>query len=242
MLIGANPPEAARLAADAIVETLAGRARPISVALAGGSTPARLYTTLAGPPYRDRLPWRDMEWFWADERAVPPDHRDSNYRMAAEKLLGPLRIDPDRVHRMPAERQDLDQAAGEYEHTIRQRLGNEAPDIPAFDLVLLGVGPDGHTASVFPGTPALYESQKLVVANYAPSQKAWRMTMTYPLLEAAREIQFFVLGADKAEIMARVLSDPPADLPAAALRRAMGRVTWVLDAEAARLVARPHAE
>jgi 6-phosphogluconolactonase len=236
LLVGKDSREAACMAADAVVSALTGRPGPVSVALAGGSTPALLYSTLGEAPCRDRLPWREVYWFWADERAVPPEHPDSNYRMAAENLLGPLGIEADHIQRMPADRKDLDQAAAEYEQTIRSRIGAARSGMPLFDLILLGVGADGHTASLFPGTPALRESRRLVVSNYAPRHNAWRMTMTFPLLNAARAILFFVTGSGKAEIMARILSEPPADLPAAALRDAPERVTWVLDAEAARLV------
>jgi 6-phosphogluconolactonase len=235
LLVGKDPSSAARLAADTLVETLASQPHPISLALAGGSTPAMLYSTLTQPPYRDRLPWREIHWFWSDERAVPPDHPDSNYRMAVENLLGPLRVDTDHIHRMPADSDDFDTAAVEYEQTILRYVQPAPSGIPAFDLILLGVGPDGHTASLFPGTAALHEARRLVVPNYAPTQNAWRMTMTYPILKAAREIVLFVTGQGKAEIMASVLGDPPADLPAAALRDAPGRITWVLDADAAGL-------
>jgi 6-phosphogluconolactonase len=237
--VGENAHAAAEKAAEVTVAALAGRSRPVSVALAGGSTPALLYATLARSPYRERLPVGDICWFWADERAVPPDHAESNYRMTAEHLLEPLGVPAEQIRRMPAEQRDLDAAARQYEVTIREMLAQGSAGIPAFDLILLGVGPDGHTASLFPGSAALAETRRLVVANYAPSQKAWRMTMTYPLLMAAREILFFVTGGGKAEIMARMLSDQPGDLPAAALRSAPGRVTWVLDAEAARLVPEP---
>jgi 6-phosphogluconolactonase len=236
LLVGENPQAAAEKAAEVTIAALAGRSRPVSVALAGGATPALLYATLAQPPCRERLPVDDLYWFWADERAVPPDHAESNYRMTAEHLLEPLGVPAEQIQRMPAEQRDLEAAAQQYENTIREILAQRSAAIPVFDLVLLGVGPDGHTASLFPGSAALTESQRLVVANYAPSQKAWRMTMTYPLLIEAREILFFVTGGGKAEIMARILSDQPGDLPAAALRSAPGRVTWVLDAEAARLV------
>ncbi len=241
LLIGQSPDETARLAADVVVEALSTSRQPQSIALAGGSTPKLLYSTLAKRPYSERIPWRQVRWFWADERAVPPDHPDSNYRMAVESLLAPLVVPADHIYRMATEggqeARPPDSAAAAYEQAIRGIVPSGPAGIPVFDLILLGVGPDGHTASLFPGSAALSESRRLVVPNYAPSQNAWRMTMTYPLLKAARNILFFVTGSAKAEIMARILVDNDPTLPVSAVRDAPGRITWVLDAEAARLVA-----
>lgn len=246
LLVGKDPNHAARLAADAVVATLSGCADHPSVALAGGSTPALLYATLAKPPYRECVPWDRVNWFWADERAVPPEHHDSNYRMAMEAMLRPVGVNARLIHRMVAEggrdARPPESAADEYVQTIQRLLPANASGVPVFDLILLGIGPDGHTASLFPGTAALGETQQLVVANFVPAQNAWRMTMTYPLLMAAHEILFFITGPGKAEIMPRLLGDPPEELPAAALRNVSGRVTWVLDADAARLVAPSGAE
>lgn len=241
LLVGGDGAHAARLAADDLVEGLTGGG-PFAVALAGGSTPAMLYRTLAAAPYRDHLAAHDIEWFWGDERAVPPDHPDSNYRMAVETLLAPLEVPPERIHRMPAGAPDLDTAAADYEQALRRIVAAGPDEIPILDCILLGVGLDGHTASLFPGSAALSENQRLVVANYAPGLNSWRMTMTYPLLLSARRVIFLVTGADKAPIMGRLLAEPPADLPAARLRDARGRVDWVLDTAAARLVSRPPAE
>jgi len=257
LLIGSGPGDAARLAADTVVEALGGDGHQRSVALAGGSTPRLLYATLVAPPYRDRVDWQSVEWFWGDERTVPPEHPDSNARMARDTLLRPIGAFhslPSSVHPMPADAEDLDAAAWQYERTIREIVPASEAEIPLLDLVLLGVGRDGHTASLFPGTAALNESKRLVVPNSVPEQRAWRMTMTYPLLMAARSILFFVAGQEKAEVMGRILStragvgsaDPTygaldvgsADptYPAARLRDAPGRVIWVLDREAARFV------
>lgn len=239
LLVGQDPAEAALLCADAFVDGIRDRPAGISVALAGGSTPALLHGALAQPPYRERAPWREIHWFWGDERTVPPDHADSNYRMAMETLLGPLGVSADRIHRMPAERPDREQAAAEYEQEIRRHVPCGPGGIPELDVVFLGVGTDGHTASLFPGSAALDELTRLVAANYAPGPNAWRMTMTYPLLRAARHILLFVTGDPKAEIMGRILMERDRNLPATALRDAAGQVTWVLDAAAARLVHRP---
>jgi 6-phosphogluconolactonase len=236
LLIGKDIEETARLAADALISALRDPGRPKSVALSGGSGPPPLFSVLSKPPHRDRLPWHEVQWVWGDERAVAPDSPDSNYHLAAEKLLGPLNIPADRIHRMPADRPDLDNAAAEYEQTIRRILPAGPNGVPVLGVALQGVGADGHTASLFPGTAALDESQRLVVPNYSPHHEYKRLTMTYPMLMAAREILFLVTSAKKAGIMAGILADPPADVPAARLRDAPGQITWVLDAQAARLV------
>jgi 6-phosphogluconolactonase len=237
MLVAATPAQAAVLAADQVLGTLSAEGHVKSFALSGGKTPLVLHATLRRPPYRDRVDWRRIEWLWGDERAVPPDHADSNYRMAQETLLGPLGVPPARIHRIAAERPDLDQVAAAYEQLIRDRLPATPAGVPVLDLVLMGLGNDGHTGSLLPGSDALKETQRLVVAHRLPKQGVMRVTMTYPLLKAARKVLFFVTGADKAEILAKVLApNPSADLPAAAMRTAPGRVTWVLDSAAARLV------
>jgi 6-phosphogluconolactonase len=240
LLIGSDAAEAARLAASRVVETLALPGDSRSVALAGGSTPAQLYSLLAEPPWRERVPWDSVHWFWGDERIVPPDHSDSNYRMAMEKLLRPLNIPADRIHRMPTDESDLDSAADLYECTIRSVVTAGGSGIPAFDLILLGIGNDGHTASLFPDSQALRESKRLVVPNFAPSQNAWRMTLTFPLLAAARHLLFLVTGSGKAEVMTRILAstiqDDRHELPAAILRDASAQITWVLDRDAAEVV------
>lgn len=243
LLIGRDAADAARLACERISSAFDGTGDERFVALAGGSTPKLLYSLLSAPPWVASSPWQRIHWFWGDERQVAPDHPESNYRMAWEALLSPTQVSSDHIHRMPADAADIGRAGLEYERLIQERVPPGPSGIPAFDLVLLGVGPDGHTASLFPDTPALDESQRLVVANFVPRLAAWRLTMTFPLLMAAREILFLVTGAAKAEIMARILASPPgpgADgkpCPAARFREANTSVSWVLDADAARLVA-----
>jgi 6-phosphogluconolactonase len=198
-----------------------------------------LYALLASSPWRNRIDWGRIEWFFGDERTVPPDHPDNNYRMARETLLDPLSIASDCIHRMMTDVADLDRAARDYEHVLRSHVSQRSgEDIPVLDLVLLGIGNDGHTASLFPDSIALAERLRLVVPNYVSSQKTWRMTLTYPVLWAAGEVLFFVTGASKAEAVARIY-DPNADmvrLPSVGLRKATGRVIWILDSDAARLV------
>jgi 6-phosphogluconolactonase len=238
ILIAENADAAVRDAADHIVAALAGTGTH-SIALAGGSTPKSLYGLLAQPPYRQRVDWSQVEFFWGDERCVPPDHADSNYRMARETLLAPLGISDERVHRMLADAADLTLAATEYERVIREWVPPGPDDVPAFDLILLGRGNDGHTASLFPGSAGLNERTQLVVAHSVPALGVQRMTLTYPLLRAARTILFLVTGSGKADVLVQVLS-PANDsgLPSAALRpsgehAARGKLIWILDSDAA---------
>jgi 6-phosphogluconolactonase len=233
-----SPDEVAREAANRLVSIVAhaiadrGVAR---VALSGGSTPKRVYPLLLEPVRRDALDWSAVEFFWGDERAVPPDHPESNFGVAYGMLISQLPgVRPDRVHRMQAEAPDPDGAAIAYETELRLAFGARGDAPPAFDFVWLGMGPDGHTASLFPGTAALDETVRWAVANWVPEKDAWRMTLTLPVLNAARETLFVVTGADKADALARVRSGDP-DLPAA--RIAGVAVRWIVDAAAAALVA-----
>jgi 6-phosphogluconolactonase len=230
--------EVAREAANRFVSIVAhaiedrGVAR---VALSGGSTPKRVYPLLLEPARRDALDWSAVEFFWGDERAVPPDHPESNFGVAYGMLISQLpRMRPDRVHRMQAESPDPAAAALAYETELRLAFEARGDVPPAFDLVWLGMGPDGHTASLFPGTAALDETVRWAVANWVPAQDAWRMTLTFPVLNAAHETLFVVTGADKADALSRVQTGDP-DLPAA--RITGGAVRWIVDAAAAALVA-----
>lgn len=225
-----TPAHVAEAAADRFVEACASaidRDGVACVALSGGGTPKAVYPLLVAAPRRDALDWSAVEFFWGDERAVPPDHPESNFGVAWDMLLSKLpTVRQDRVHRMPAEAPELDAAALSYESELRLAFGARGDRPPAFDLVWLGMGPDGHTASLFPGSTALDEEQRWVVGNWAPSQEAWRMTLTFPVLQAARETLFVVTGADKAEAFRRVRDGDEA-LPAARLRGE--GVTWIVD-------------
>jgi len=213
------------------------------VALSGGSTPRLMYRRLAAAPFRGSVPWPDVEFFWSDERAVPPDHPDSNFGMARAELLGAVAA-PAQLHRMEAEREDRDAAAHAYGHEVRDVLGlapGGAP--PRFDLILLGLGPDGHTASLFPGSPALEERERWVVAAPGPRPDSPRMTMTLPLLNRARRIVFLVAGKEKAAVLRDVLrgaatnrsagTSRPDDYPAARIAPDEGRLLWLVDEAAA---------
>jgi 6-phosphogluconolactonase len=216
--------------ADAACESLRERGR-FSLALAGGGTPRRLYRQLAAAATVD---WSRAELFFGDERAVGPEHPDSNYRMVRETLLEPAAIDARRVHRIEGERGDLDAAARDYEAELARVLGVEPGSAPPpLDLVLLGLGADGHTASLFPHSTALKECLRWVVANEVPGTGR-RITMTFPLIVGARRLLVLVCGESKAAALAEVLEGPqdPERLPAQRLAQAQ-RVLWLVDAAAA---------
>jgi 6-phosphogluconolactonase len=230
--------EAAREAAE-LFAWLAGQAAAKSarfrVALSGGTTPQALYSLLAGPPFADQAPWPQVDFYFGDERCVPPDHPESNYRMANLSLLRPLRIPADQVFRMAGELPDPGQAARDYEAQIRRSFNAGASGLPQFDLILLGIGDDGHTASLFPNTKALDEKERLVVDNQATRGIARRLTFTVPLINAARLVLFLVCGAGKASAVRAVLegSAQPSRLPAQLIRPRDGRLLWFLDRAAA---------
>ena len=205
------------------------------VALSGGGTPSMVYPLLLAPVRRDAIDWSAVEFFWGDERAVPPDHPDSNFGVAYGTFISQLPdVRHDRIHRMQAEAPDLHGAALAYETELRLAFGVRGETPPAFDLLWLGMGPDGHTASLFPGSAALDETQRWVVGNWAPTREEWRMTLTFPVLAAARETLFVVTGADKAEALARVNAGDP-EMPAA--RVSGPAVRWIVDEAAAAHVA-----
>lgn len=208
------------------------------LALAGGSTPRLVHGVLASDARYRALPWSRTDVFWGDERTVPPDHADSNYRMALDSLLSKVPIDPSRVFRMPADDLDPHRAADRYEQMVRAAFDVWPPVLPRFDLILLGVGADGHTASLFPSSPAVQERERLVVAAWAEALSTWRVTLTFPAINAAAQVTFMVSGAAKAAAVAAALEPPPGSTPppAALVQPVDGRVTWVLDAPAARFL------
>jgi 6-phosphogluconolactonase len=208
------------------------------VTLSGGSTPRALYATLASRPFSEQLDWKRVEFYFGDERCVPPDHPESNFRMAEEALFGPLKIAPERIFRMKGEA-DPDEAARQYEALIRERFGAAPPTCPSFDLVLLGLGEDAHTASLFPDTPALGEQGRLVVANQSPQGVKNRLTLTAAAINQAQTVVFLVSGASKAEAVCSVLDErdrrglDSRRLPAQLIRPVEGRLIWLLDGAAA---------
>ena len=209
--IVASSEELARAAAEdclrLALEAVAARGR-FSVALAGGSTPKRLYALLAGGQedfFRTRFPWEKTHFFWGDERHVPPDHPDSNYRMAFETMLSKVPVSPSQLHRIEAEITDASKAAENYEQDLLQHFRIGRGVWPQFDLALLGLGPDGHTASLFPNTEVLDETTRLAAAVWVPKFQTWRITLTAPLLSHTSHILFLVGGKDKSEALRAVL-------------------------------------
>ena len=179
------------------------------VALSGGSTPRTVYPLILEPARRDAVDWGAVEFFWGDERSVPPDHPDSNFGLGYRSFISQLPgVRADRVHRMVAEAADLDAAALDYESELRLAFDTHGDEVPAFDLVWLGIGPDGHTASLFPGSTALGIEDRWVVANWAPALETWRMTLTFPVLEAARAVVIGAYGANKADVVRGIRSRP----------------------------------
>ena len=203
-----------------------------TVALSGGSTPRGLHQELV-TNFSSCLPWDKVFFFWGDERHVPPDSSDSNYRMANETLLSKLPISPENIFRVPAELPDARGAAGKYEQTLQQFFRSKQGAVPKFDFILLGMGPDGHTASLFPGTAALQAKDHLVVANWVDKLNTFRITFTYPVLNNAASVMFLVNGDEKAEMVRRALKDPAANLPCQKVHPVDGELLWYLDKGAA---------
>lgn len=217
-----------RLASEAIKER-----RTFSVVLSGGSTPRKLYSLLAELPWRDQVQWEDVCFLWGDERCVPPDHPDSNYRMAYEVLLSRIPVPGANVHRMHGE-EEPETAAHNYADSLKQFPHLEG--WPRFDLVLLGMGEDGHTASLFPGTAAVENHDDTVVAHRVEKLGAYRLTLTPPVLNNAANVFFLVSGGEKAKVLKKVLEGDfmPSELPSQAIRPENGKLIWFVDGDAAR--------
>ncbi|MDO8836848.1 MAG: 6-phosphogluconolactonase [Vicinamibacterales bacterium] len=210
-----------------------------AVALAGGSTPRELYRLLGDDDaFRGAVSWPDVQVFWGDERHVPPTHDDSNFRAAREALLDRVPIPRHQVHRIEAESPDAERAALAYEATIRAVFGLAVGAWPSFDLVLLGMGQDGHTASLFPGSATVHERARLVAAPLIETFASHRITLTPPVFAHARAIAVLVAGAEKARTLQEVLEGPlvPDRYPVQCLRESIGTVTWLVDAAAAWLL------
>ena len=227
-----------RAAAEPLIEHIAEslQAQDVySIALSGGSTPRRLYTLLANDSkMRRRIPWERVHFFWGDERHVAADHPDSNYRMAFDMMLRHSPIPVRQIYRMEGEVEPK-QAAQDYENRLQSFFGGKSP---RFDLVLLGLGDDGHTASLFPGTKALRETKRWVIDNYVRKLSAWRLTMTARLINQAANVTFLVSGKGKAQVLQRVLAGryTPEEVPAQIIRPERGQLRWLMDADAAELL------
>jgi 6-phosphogluconolactonase len=229
---------AAQYFVEMIGEAVAGRGRA-RIAISGGSTPKATFQLLADPsePWRNRVPWENLDIYWVDERAVPPDNIESNYRMTREALLDHVPLKPEQIHRMEGEL-DPEVAASRYESELRNSFRLEGAESPRFDLVELGMGTDGHTASLFPYTPAIHEMSRLVTANHVQNKDAWRITLTWPVIDHASSVFFLIAGADKAEILKEVLTGPhdPERLPSQLIWPTSGILTLFLDKAAAALL------
>ena len=232
-----TPQELFAAAAEEVVraanEAVAQRGR-FTIALAGESTPKSLYNLLATNA-RTALPWDRMFFFWGDERHVPPTDPDSNYRMADETMLSKIPVAAANVFRMKTENPDAAAVAEDYEQTLRKFFQVEPGQVPTFDLILLGMGPDGHTASLFPGTAALQEKSRLVLANWVEKMKTYRITLTLPVLNAGGCVIFLVSGTDKATALHAVLEGdvPGEQYPAKLVRPRQGKLIWLVDRAAA---------
>lgn len=218
-------------------EAIAAHGR-FAVALSGGSTPQGTHSLIAKDQDDSsrRLPWDKIHIFFGDERNVPPTHPDSNYRAANETLLSKIPIPPQNIHRIAAEL-DANAAASQYEKGLRDFFQPAPGEWPRFDLIMLGMGPDGHTASLFPGSAALHENSRWVVANWVEKFHTWRITFTFPVINRSAEIVFLVAGEDKAAILQKVLHPQPQEsYPSQGVQPVNGRLLWIVDKNAARLL------
>lgn len=233
----ANTNELAAAAAVLIAEqaglAIAARGQ-FNIALSGGSTPLSAYKQLAAPPHQENIDWPRVHIFWSDERCVPPEHAESNYGAAKAALLDHVRVPAANIHRMHGELPPS-QGAEEYRQQLTAHF--DTPMFPTFDLILLGLGTDGHTASLFPGSAAVRTGEVPVTENYVASLESWRLTFTLPLINAARQVVFLVSGAGKASIMQEMFESGGRPLPAKAVNPHSGGLTWLLDAGSASLLA-----
>lgn len=218
-----------------------GQAR---IAISGGSTPKAAFALLAdyAHPWRARMPWEKLDLWWVDERCVPPDNPDSNFKMTREALLDHVPMKPEQIHRMEGELKP-EVAAARYESELRSSFRLEGAETPRFDVVSLGMGPDGHTASLFPHSRAIHEIARLVTANHVEAKDTWRITLTWPVINHASLVFFLVSGADKARILKEVMMGPrdPERLPSQLIAPATGILSLLLDRAAAELLPEPDA-
>jgi 6-phosphogluconolactonase len=231
--------EAARRFAELATAFTADTGR-FNVALSGGSTPKAMFSILADAPCADSLPWGAIHFFWGDERCVPPDDAASNYRMARESLFDKVPIPPENIHRIPADDAEPERAAARYAETLTNFFNLAPNQVPCFDLIFLGMGADGHTASLFPGTAALGVHDRIVVANYVEKFQSHRITFTAHTINSARHILFLVAGADKAPALRQVLDGPreSTQYPSQLIEATNGDLRWLLDEAAANQLAR----
>jgi 6-phosphogluconolactonase len=244
ILVGEDADEAIRIAAGqltALARKLSAAGKAVSVALSGGSTPRRLFQQLAAEPFAGLVPWPSVQFFWGDERNVPPGDKDSNYSMARELLLSRVPVPAGNIHRIPTGDGTAVEAADLYERTLREMLP-VAHGWPRFDYVLLGLGTNGHTASLFPHRPTLHEATRLVVADHVEEVNSWRVTLTVPVLNNAAQITFLATGKDKAAVVKKVIEGgrDPETTPAQLIAARNGALSWILDSDAASELTRPN--
>jgi len=240
--VSINAQELSRCAAEQFVylavEAQRGKGL-FTVALAGGSTPKTLYELLGdeNEPYRSQLCWEKIHFFWGDERHVPTDHPDSNYRMASEAMLSKVPLPARNIHRIKSEVDDAHEVAANYEQTLCEFFGLAVGEFPRFDLLLLGMGPDGHIASIFPYSDVINEKRRLVIATRIEKFKSYRITLTPPVLNNAAFVTFLVSGTTKAKALREVLEGDyyPTRFPAQLIRPTTGNLSWLVDCEAAQL-------
>jgi len=228
----------AQLGADLFAELArkaAAAGHDFAVALSGGSTPRLMHRLLAGAPYRAEVDWSRIQFYWGDDRHVAPDDPESNFRMARETLLDAVPLREEQIHRMHTEETDARTAADLYEQELRQYFHLTPGQLPRFDLICLGMGPDGHTASLFPHTPALHITDRLVVANPVPKLNTDRITLTEPVINAAAAVAFLIAGPDKAAALAAVLDGPrdADEYPSQRIHPSDGDLYWYVDRAAA---------
>jgi 6-phosphogluconolactonase len=232
LLVTDDPDALARTAADHLLTWATETTGEVRIALSGGSTPRRTYQELASPRLIGRFPWSRVHWFWGDERFVPPDHAESNFRMAREAMLDAAPVPPANIHPIPTVGISAEQAAAQYDEELRRAYGSASlvPGRPLFDVCLLGLGDDGHTASLIPGEPALAERDRWV-AVVAHGRPETRITLTYPAIDASRHIAFLVSGAGKRDVLRAVLAGG-STVPAAQLAP-QGDLLFIADRAAA---------
>ena len=234
-----NPATLAEAAAElftaAAMQAVSARGRA-RIAISGGTTPKAMFKLMADPaqPFLTEIPWSKLDLFWVDERAVPPTDPESNYRMTRETLLDHIPLPPTQIHRIEAEL-DPQVAASKYESTLRNAFKLEGAETPTFDLIFLGMGDDGHTASLFPHTDGLNNITDLVIANHVPQKDTWRITLTAPVINQGREVAFVIEGSAKSQLLAEVLTGPwqPDTYPSQLIRPANGDLLFLLDAATA---------
>jgi 6-phosphogluconolactonase len=241
--VAADSAALARRAARYFAEKCAAAASSkdrVRIAISGGSTPKAAFALLGDTkqPWRAQMPWEKLDLWWVDERCVPPDNADSNYRMTREALLDHAPLKPEQIHRIEGELEPAEGAA-RYDMALRNAFGLKDTEVPQFDLLQLGMGPDGHTASLFPHTEALEIADELAVANHVETVKdSWRVTLTRPVINAAADVFFLIGGTDKAQILKEVLLGPhdPERLPSQSIKPVSGILTLLLDTAAAALL------